>query len=151
MAPLPEVNYSSKGKKKMDDAKPSKNVDKFKKGKKNKHKKNKSKDQSLEKGKKSFKSVIVVVVLIILQRSAKSPNTWLTCTRNPSRRQEKLKDRMKLTSMLHPMKLQLRACALMKLPSQIHRSMTTLTGRTSSLNTTRIICLKTKNRLHLSY
>jgi hypothetical protein len=54
-APLPKVNYSSKGKEKMDDAKPSKNISKFKKCKKNKHKKNKSKDQSLGKGKKSFK------------------------------------------------------------------------------------------------
>jgi hypothetical protein len=32
--PLPEVNYSSRGKEKTDGAKPSKNVDKFKKGKK---------------------------------------------------------------------------------------------------------------------
>jgi hypothetical protein len=54
-APLPEVNYSSQGKEKMDCAKPSKNVGKSKKFKKNKHKKNKSKDQSSEKGKKSFK------------------------------------------------------------------------------------------------
>jgi hypothetical protein len=38
----------------MDDAKPSKNIGKFKKGKK-KHKKNKSKDQSSGKEKKSFK------------------------------------------------------------------------------------------------
>jgi hypothetical protein len=55
MAPLPEVNYSSKGKEKMENAKPYKNVGKFKKGKKNKHKKNKSKNQSLGKGMKSFK------------------------------------------------------------------------------------------------
>jgi hypothetical protein len=55
MAPLPEVNYSSKGKDRVDGNKPSKNVGKFKKGKKNKHKKNKSKDQSSGKGKKSFK------------------------------------------------------------------------------------------------
>jgi hypothetical protein len=53
--PLTEVNYSSKGKEKTDDAKPSKNVGKFKQGKKNKHKKNKSKDQSSGKGKKSLK------------------------------------------------------------------------------------------------
>jgi hypothetical protein len=53
--PLSEVNYSSKGKEKMDGAKPSKNVGKFKKGKKNRHKKNKFKDQSSGKGKKSFK------------------------------------------------------------------------------------------------
>jgi hypothetical protein len=44
MAPLPEVNYSSKGKEKVDGNKPSKNVGKAKKGKKNKHKKNKFKD-----------------------------------------------------------------------------------------------------------
>jgi hypothetical protein len=37
---LSEVNYSLKGKEKMNSAKPSKNIDKFKKGKKNKHKKN---------------------------------------------------------------------------------------------------------------
>jgi hypothetical protein len=53
--PLSDVNYSSKGKEKVDGNKPSKNVDKTKKGKGNKHKKNKSKDQSLGKGKKSFK------------------------------------------------------------------------------------------------
>jgi hypothetical protein len=39
----------------VDENKPPKNVDKFKKGKRNKHKKNKSKDQSSGKGKKSFK------------------------------------------------------------------------------------------------
>jgi hypothetical protein len=44
MAPLPEVNYSSKDKEKVDENKPPKNVGKFKKGKINKHKKNKSKD-----------------------------------------------------------------------------------------------------------
>jgi hypothetical protein len=55
MAPLPEVNYSSKCKEKVDGNKPSKNVGKFKKGKRNKHKKNKFKDQSSGKGKKSFK------------------------------------------------------------------------------------------------
>jgi hypothetical protein len=54
-------------------------------------------------------SATAVVVLIILQRSAKYSNTWLTCTRNPSRRQKRLKDHMKLTSTLHPMRLQLRA------------------------------------------
>jgi hypothetical protein len=46
MIPLPEVNYSSKGKEKVDDNKLSKNVGKFKKCKKNRHKKNKSKYQS---------------------------------------------------------------------------------------------------------
>jgi hypothetical protein len=55
MAPLLEVNYSSKGKEKGDETKPPKNVGKFKKGKRNKLKKNKSKNQSLGKGKKAFK------------------------------------------------------------------------------------------------
>jgi hypothetical protein len=54
-APLPEANYSSNGKEKVDGNKPPKNVSKSKKGKKNKHKKNKSKDQSSGKGKKSLK------------------------------------------------------------------------------------------------
>jgi hypothetical protein len=54
-APLPEVNYSSKGKEKVDENKHLKNVGKSKKDKINKHKKNKSKDQSPGKGKKSFK------------------------------------------------------------------------------------------------
>jgi hypothetical protein len=49
--PLPEVNYSSKGKEKVNGNKPSKNVGKIKKGKRNKHKKNKFKDQSSGKGK----------------------------------------------------------------------------------------------------
>jgi hypothetical protein len=53
--PLPEANYSSQGKEKVDGTKPFKNVGKSKKFKKNKHKKNKFKDQSSEKGKKSFK------------------------------------------------------------------------------------------------
>jgi hypothetical protein len=113
-APLPQVNYNSKHKDKVDGNKSSKNVGKAKKGKRNKHKKNKSKDQSLRKGKNPL-SATVVVVLIILQRSAIYPNTWLTCTRNPSKRLEKLKDRLKLTSTLHTMRLQLRANALMKL------------------------------------
>jgi hypothetical protein len=52
---LPEVNYSSKGKEKVHENKPPKNVGKSKKGKRNKHKKNKSKDQSSRKGKKSLK------------------------------------------------------------------------------------------------
>jgi hypothetical protein len=55
-------------------------------------------------------SAIAVVVLIILQRSAIYPNTWLTCTRISSKRREKLKDRMKLISTLHPMRLQLWEC-----------------------------------------
>jgi hypothetical protein len=43
MAPLPEVNHSSKGKEKVEGNNHPKNVGKFKKGKRNKHKKNKSK------------------------------------------------------------------------------------------------------------
>jgi hypothetical protein len=42
----------------------------------------------------------------------------------------KAKGSMKLTSMMHLMRLQLRASALMKLQCQVHRPMTTLTGRT---------------------
>jgi hypothetical protein len=53
--PLLEVNYSSKGKEKVDENKPPKNVGKSKKGKRNKHKKNKSKHQNSGKGKKYFK------------------------------------------------------------------------------------------------
>jgi hypothetical protein len=105
MTPLSEVNYSSKGEERSDGAKPSKNVDKFKKDKKNKHK-NKYKEQNLG-NERNPSSVTAVVVQIILQRSAKSPNTWLTYTRNPSKRLEKQKDHMKLTSTLHPMRLQL--------------------------------------------
>jgi hypothetical protein len=52
MAPMPEVNYSSKGKEKTDGAKPFKNICKCKK---NKHKKNKSKEQNSGKGNKFFK------------------------------------------------------------------------------------------------
>jgi hypothetical protein len=51
---------------------------------KNKHKKNKSKTKVRGK-KRNPSSATVVVALIILQRSAKYPNTWLTCTRNPSK------------------------------------------------------------------
>jgi hypothetical protein len=54
-APLSEVNYSSKGKEKVDGNKPPKNIGKSKKGKRNKHKMNKSKYQRSGKGKKYFK------------------------------------------------------------------------------------------------
>jgi hypothetical protein len=116
-APLPKVNYSLKGKEMVDGNKPPKNVGKSKKGKRNKHKKNKSKDPSSGKG-KNLLNATIVVVLIILQRSTIYPNAWWTCTRNPSKRLKKLNDHMKLTSMLHPMRLQLRASTLMKLQSQ---------------------------------
>jgi hypothetical protein len=54
--PLPEVNYSSKGKEKVDGQNNHpKNSGKSKKDKRNKYKKNKSKDQSLGKENKSFK------------------------------------------------------------------------------------------------
>jgi hypothetical protein len=101
----------------VDETKPPKNVGKFNKGKRNKQKKNKFKDQSQGK-ERNPSSATIVVVLIILQRSAIYHNTWLTCIRNPSKRLEKLNDHMKLTSSLHPMRLQLRARALMKLQSQ---------------------------------
>jgi hypothetical protein len=56
MTPLPEVNYSSKGKEKVDGQNNHpKNFGKSKKGKRNIHKKSKSKDQSSGKGKKPFK------------------------------------------------------------------------------------------------
>jgi hypothetical protein len=56
MTPLPKVNYSSKGKEKVDGQNNHpKNSGKSKKGKRNKHKNNKSKDQSSGKGKKPFK------------------------------------------------------------------------------------------------
>jgi hypothetical protein len=93
-APLPEVNYSSKGKEKVDGNKPPKNVGKFKKGKKNKHKKIKSKDKSLGKGKKSFKCHCCGGPNHIAKK-CNIPNIWLTYTRNPSKRLEKLKDCMK--------------------------------------------------------
>jgi hypothetical protein len=67
---------------------------------------------------RKLSNATVVVVLTILQRSAIYSNTWLTYTRNPSKRLEKLKDHMKPTSMLHPMRLQLQASALMKMQSQ---------------------------------
>jgi hypothetical protein len=55
MAPLPEFNYSSKGKEKVGGNNEPNNVNKFKKVKTNKHEKNKFKDQSSGKGKKYFK------------------------------------------------------------------------------------------------
>jgi hypothetical protein len=128
-APLPEVNYSSQGKEKMDGTKPSKNVCKSMKFRKNKYKKNKYKDQSSGKEKKSFKCHCCGGANHIAKK-CKIPNTWLTCTRNPSNKQEKIKGHMKLTSTLHPMRLQLRESALMKLQSQVRQSMTILTGRT---------------------
>jgi hypothetical protein len=76
MAPLLEVNYSSKGKEKVDENNHPKNVGKSKKSKRNKHKKNKSKDQSSGKG-KNHSNTTVVVVLIILQRSAIYPQHFV--------------------------------------------------------------------------
>jgi hypothetical protein len=99
---------------------------------------------------RNLSSATAVMVLIILQRSVIYPNTWLTYTRNPSKRLEKLKDRMKLTSMLHLMRLQQRASTLMKLQSHAWSSKTTLTERIWSSSTTQMMCLETKIRLHLS-
>jgi hypothetical protein len=54
--PIPEVNYSSKGKENVDDQNNHpKNFGKSKKDKRNKHKKSKFKEQSSGKGKKPFK------------------------------------------------------------------------------------------------
>jgi hypothetical protein len=78
---------------------------------------------------RNISNATVVVVLIILQRSAIYPNNWLTCTRNPSKRLEKIEDHKKLTSILHPMRLQLWASALMKLQSKALQSKTTLMER----------------------
>jgi hypothetical protein len=73
MAPLSEVNYSSKGKDKVNGKKSPKSVGKFKKGMKNKHKKKKIQRPKFEKKERNSSSVIIVVVLIILQRSAIYP------------------------------------------------------------------------------
>jgi hypothetical protein len=73
MDPLPEVNYSSKGKEKVNGQNNHpKNSGKSKKGKRNKHKKNKSKDQSWGKA-RNLSSAAIVVVLIILQKNAIYP------------------------------------------------------------------------------
>jgi hypothetical protein len=104
MAPLPKVNYSSRGNEKMDGAKLSKNVGKFKKGKKKSTRRTNSKTKIWGK-ERNPSSATAVVVRIILQRSIKFPNTWSTCTRNPSKRLEKQNDCMKLISTLHPMRL----------------------------------------------
>jgi hypothetical protein len=85
---------------------------------KDKHKKNKSKDQSSGKGKKYFKSHRCGGPNHIAKKCNIPQHFWLTCTRNPSKRLEKLNDHMMLPSMLHLMRLQLRASALMKLQSQ---------------------------------
>jgi hypothetical protein len=129
MAPLSEVNYSLKGKEKTDGAKPSKNIGKFKKSTKISTKRTNLKTKVWEKERNPL-SATAVVVLIILQRSVKFPNTWSTYIRNPSKRLEKQKDRMKLILMLHPMRIRLQANALMKLQSQVRRPMTILMERT---------------------
>jgi hypothetical protein len=56
---------------------------------------------------RNLSSATTMVVLIILQRSAIYADTWSTYTRNPLRRSGKLKDHLKLTSILHPMMLQI--------------------------------------------
>jgi hypothetical protein len=58
----------------MDDAKPSKNIGKFKKGKKKSTRRTNPRTKVRGK-KRNPSSAITVVVLIILQRSAKYPNT----------------------------------------------------------------------------
>jgi hypothetical protein len=117
IAPLPKANYSSKGKEKVDETKTPKNVVNSIKAKEICTRRTNPKTKV--RGKEiNLSSTIIMVVLIILQRSVIYPNTWLTCTKNPLKRMKKLKDHMKLTSMLHLMRLQLRVSALMKLQSQ---------------------------------
>jgi hypothetical protein len=70
------------------------------------------------------------------------PNTWLTCTKNPYRISGKLKDHMKLTSMINSMRLQLQERSLRKLRCQTWRLQTTWTWRTQSSNITRMMRLK---------
>jgi hypothetical protein len=110
--PLPKVNYSSKDKEKVDGQNNHpKNSGKSKKDKRNKHKKNKSKEQSLGKGNKPFKCHHRCGPNHIAKK-CNIPNTWLTCTINPLKRLKKIKVHLKLTSMLHPMRLQLRVRSL---------------------------------------
>jgi hypothetical protein len=79
------VNYSSEGKEKVDGNKPPNNTGKSKKAKRNKHKKNKFKDQSSGRGKRSFKHHCCGDPNHIV-KSAIYSNTWLTYTKNPSKR-----------------------------------------------------------------
>jgi hypothetical protein len=116
-APLPKVNYCSKVKKRWVETNIHRILVNPRKAKETSTRRTNPKIKVL--GKEiNLSNATVVVVLIILPRSAIYPNTWLTCTKNPSKTLEKLKDHMKLTSMLHPMRLQLRTSALMKLQSQ---------------------------------
>jgi hypothetical protein len=115
-APLPEVNYSSKGNEKVKTT-TQKILENPRKAKEISIRRTKLKTKVWGKA-RNLSSATAVVVLIILLKSVTYTNTWLTCTRNPTKRLEKLKGHMKLTSMLHPMRLQLRASALMKLQSQ---------------------------------
>jgi hypothetical protein len=113
-ASLQEVNYNSKGKEKVDGQNNHpKNSSKSKKGKKS-TRRTSLKTKVREKV-RNISSATIVMVLIILQRSAIYSNTWLTYTRNPLKRLKKAKDYMKLTSMLHLIRLQLRASTLMTL------------------------------------
>jgi hypothetical protein len=72
--PLPEVNYSSKDKERVDGNKPLKNIGKFNKGKKTSTRRTNPKTKVQGK-KRNSSSATTVVVLIILQRSAIYPNT----------------------------------------------------------------------------
>jgi hypothetical protein len=86
----------------------------------NKHKKNKSKGLNLG-GKHKFYKTIMWHKFGGRNHIAKSvifPNTWLTCTKNSCRMPEKLKDHMKPTSMINPMRLQLQERSLRKLRCQ---------------------------------
>jgi hypothetical protein len=115
MAPLLEVNYSSKGNENVDGQTNHQRIlVNPRKVKETSTRRTNSKTKVWGKA-RNLSIGTTVVVLIILQRSAIYPNTWLACTRNPSKRSEKLNDHLKLTSMLHPMRLQLRTRSLMKL------------------------------------
>jgi hypothetical protein len=53
-----------------------------------------------------------------IAKSAMFPNIWLTCHKIPYKMPEKLKNHMKLTSMMNPMRLQLQIRSLRKLRCQ---------------------------------
>jgi hypothetical protein len=86
----------------------------------NKHKKNKSKWHNLGEKHKFYKTIMWHKFggRNHIAKSAIFPNTWLTCTKNPYRMQEKLKDHIKLTSTINSMRLQLRERSLRKLRYQ---------------------------------
>jgi hypothetical protein len=107
--PLSEVHHNVKGKEK--DGGSSNHQKNFGKSKKDKHNNKTRKTNSNDKvlGKIinliSPLSAINVVILITLQRNIEFPNIWLTCVKNLSKRLIKLKNHMKLSSMLNSKRL----------------------------------------------